>query len=183
MRKLSNNNGVHTILATLLLLAICMPTAYVVGRMAVGCMNEFKDAIIDVHNTLQELKDTVKENDDSSENPTTPNPINNKPTISNIYPIDNMFNVPIQPRIHFKVSDVDRDILYVNLYYYNTTIGNFQKINQNIFTVPSDTTIYCNFTQAKWYCCTYNWYITVYDGTEKITSTTYKFKTMDLPNT
>jgi len=102
--------------------------------------------------------------------------INHPPVLSNPEPIDDAINVSKDVSLKITVSDVDDDTLTVVFYNASddSVIDTFTNVN------PTKT------LTADWddleYNTTYQWYVTVSDGTVTITSDVWSFTTMEEPD-
>ena len=105
-------------------------------------------------------------------------PPNSAPTITNPYPADESTLIHLTPMCHVFVTDANLDSIDVNFYHYNETDVWF--LMQTNSSVSSGNIVYWNYTNVTEYETTYDWKVTVDDGTINI-SKTFNFTTY--PNT
>jgi len=104
-------------------------------------------------------------------------PPNSAPTVSDPYPVDEATLIPLTPIVNVLVADGNLDPIDVNFYFLNET--SIWVLMQTNSSVSSGNTVYWSFTNASSYNTSYDWRVTVYDGTINIT---YDFNFTTVPD-
>lgn len=181
-RSLKNDNkGVSEVIGTILLIAITVSAGSLVIAKMPNILQFLFDRGEDVTNAIVDEKIAAHEfklhPDNDNSTPTTPEDNNNPPIAFSPWPPDQAQHIPIKPVLRITVQDLDRDNLYIDLFWYNLSLKRYQRINKELIEGFSGQIITCNFTQCNSNCQYYNWYVTVGDGRDKYTTPVYVFKT------